>query len=355
MTAIDVIRGFDRPDEWDEYVSRHPEGRFCQLYASKCIERIYGYRAEFIAFRSSGRIVGVLPFFEVRSLLFGKRLVSQPFSEYGGFLLDSDLLDDDRNTIIDYVLGLSRELGCPALEMHGNLGLGRTDSRFGEDNRYQLAYLKLQQPADELWNKVISRHVRKAVRKAEREGVRTMETTDARMLRAHFYPLYLQSMTRLGAPAHSIDYFLESSTAFGERMRIFWAIHRDEPIAALLGFSCGERVSIVNIVSDERYWHLRPNDLIHWKYIKWACDNGYRFFDFGSVRYEGQAQFKGKWGCDFRDSGYYFLRSRPDGRNHSTFDSSSRTMVLAAKTWAKCMPLPLARGVGPLLRKHLIR
>lgn len=352
--TIEVVAQFDDAPMWDRYVESHPEGRFSQLFAYRCIERAYGYRPHYFGIQSQGRLVGVLPVFEARSALLGRRLVSQPFSEYGGLLLNADLGDSARALVLASMRNFLGAQGFAELETHGNYGCGSERLGFSRDNAQQLATLALAGDNDAVWNKSISRHVRKAVRKAEREGLSTCEKSDVTALREWFFPLYLRSMKRLGAPPHSLDFFLHSRAAFGEKMRVFWALHDGAPIAGLLGFRCGRRVSIVNIVSDERAWHMRPNDLVHWEFIKWAVERGCLHFDFGSVRYQGQSQFKEKWGCDMQDSGYYFLAA--DAASvHRSFDSSSRTMALAGRVWQRFVPPTLARIMGPLLRRHLVR
>ena len=176
------------------------------------------------------------------------------------------------------------------------------------------------------------------------------------ILGGDFFALYQLSMKRLGSPPHPLRYFTELWHGFGLDMRIFWAIKGGVRIAGLLGFVCGPRVAIVNIVSDERYWEFRPNDLIHWEFIRWAKEQGLGWFDFGSVRYAGQEQYKAKWGCDLADSGYYFLPPAGEPVAHTgTFDSSGGMMQRASALWAKARPGVIARAVGPALRKHLIR
>jgi hypothetical protein len=140
-------------------------------------------------------------------------------------------------------------------------------------------------------------------------------------------------------------------------MKIFWALHKGKPISGLLGFSCGKRVSIINIVSDETFWEIRPNDLIHWEYIKWAHAAGFQFFDFGSIRYEGQLRYKKKWGCTITDHAYYHLggAESKDAASSQSFDSSSGTMKRFSDLWAKCVPETVGRVVGPVLRKNLVR
>lgn len=352
---IDTVADFKDGPAWDEYVRNHPQGRFSQLFGYTCIQRVYGYRPRYFGFTRAGKLIGVLPAFEARSLLFGRRLVSQPFSEYGGFLLDDNLSEDDVGHIMETLRRFVADARLPALELHGNQGMRRGEGGFVQDNPQHLATLDLRRPLEEIWSKTISRHVRKAVRKAEREGLTSREATSVETITERFYPLYVRSMRRLGSPPHSLSYFLECHRAFGGDMRIFWAMKDDLPIAGLLGFACGGRVSIVNIVSDERFWNLRPNDLIHWDFIGWAHRSGYRDFDFGSVRYEGQSQYKRKWGCDIEESGYYFLGADPSSPGQTTFDSSSSRLNFFRSAWSRLMPDPAARLIGPVLRKHLIR
>jgi hypothetical protein len=353
---MNFIEDFSDAGKWDAYVENHSEARFCHLYGYRCMQRVYGYTPRYSAFLKNGRIVGVLPAFEVRSLLFGRRLVSQPFSEYGGLLLDEDLSPEDVKEIIRY---LRETAGARALEMHGRLGIGSHDCEqyLLKGNAQSYAYLPLDEPIDQIWSKTITYQVRKAVQKAQRSNLTVIERSDPETLVRDFYPCYLLSMKRLGVPPHSLRYYLQCQAAFGDRMRIFWAMREGVPVAGLLGFSCGKRVNIINIVSDERAWEVRPNDLVHWEYIKWAHAAGYKYFDFGSIRYEGQLHFKRKWGCTIEDHGYYFLRKSTDNISEqmATFNSSSTTMQRFSSLWSRFVPQPIGSMVGPVLRKHLIR
>jgi serine/alanine adding enzyme len=353
--VIEFLRDYGDPAAWDAWVEAHPEGRFSQLYGYRAIERVYGYRPHYAAFAKAGKLVCVLPMFEAKSLFFGRRLVSQPFSEYGGALFDADLGEEDIADILEHLRGYVRELGVPTLEMHGNQGMAGRGFGLIHANPQHLATLPLSRPLVEIYGKIISRHVRKALNKGEREGLACREASDPNTLQRWFYPLYVRSMTRLGSPPHALSYFTALAEALPGRMRIFWAMKGETPIAGLLGFSCGKRVAIINIVSDEAYWEFRPNDLVHWKFIEWAHQNGFAHFDFGSVRYEGQAQFKKKWGCALSDSGYDYLAADGGGTDLAAFDSSSGAMGIAGRLWSAIVPPFVAARVGPFLRRNLIR
>src|SRR5713101_3028610 len=359
MATIDTITDFTDEKTWDAYVHAHPESRFCDLFAYRCVEKAYGYRPRYFGFVKNNKLVGVLPAFETRSLFFGRRLVSQPFSEYGGFLLNPDLAEEDFQEILEQLKRFLSARKLAELEMHGLFSkpVANPGQYLAKSNAQSLAFLPLDRPLDELWSRVITYQVRKAVQKAERSGLKVVERSDNSTLVSEFFPLYLASMKRLGVPPHSIQYYLQCRAAFGDRMKIFWAIHDGRPISGLLGFECGQRISIINIVSDDRFWEVRPNDLIHWEYLKWAHAAGYKHFDFGSIRYEGQLQYKKKWGCTIVDHSDYHLKSDERGRAEHTeaFNSSCKTMGRLSKIWADYVPQALSRRIGPILRKHLVR
>ena len=355
---MDVITDFTDQQRWDTYVQGHPESRFCHLFGYRCLKEVYGYSPFYFAFQKREQLVGVLPAFETSSLFFGRRLISQPFSEYGGLLLDPDLDSHDFEELLQHVKTFIANRDLRGLEMHGRSGVVQDWPNYlTKSNDQSLAFLPLDRPLDEIWNKVITYQVRKAVQKAERADVEVIERADEETIVRDFYPLYLSSMKRLGVPPHGIQYYLHCRAAFGDRMKIFWALYKGKPISGLLGFSCGKRVSIINIVSDESFWEIRPNDLIHWEYIKWAHAAGFQYFDFGSIRYEGQLRYKKKWGCTITDHGYYHLAGAKskEAATSQSFDSSSGTMKRFSDLWAKYVPEAVGRVVGPVLRKNLVR
>jgi len=343
---------------WDEFVEGHDQSRFCHLFDYGEVVRCYGYRPIRLAFASAGKLVAVLPVSATHSLLFGRKLVSQPFSEYGGLLVDPSLgrgeIDHVYDLLDDY---LSRHSKLGVLEMHGNHGIAphQPRARFVAQNPHHVAILLLDRPLNEIWHNVVQYSVRKGVNKSVAQGVEAVEECSDAIIRERFYPLYLRSMKRLGVPPHSLAYFTRCHEFLGDRMKIFWAKRNNEILAGLLGFACGRRVNIISIVSDAGAWKFAPNDAVHWAFIKWAAASGFRFFDFGSVRYEGQRTYKKKWGTVFEEHAHYFLSPDLAAVSKSTFSSSSPRMGQMAKLWSDHMPDKIAQLAGPVIRKHLVR
>ena len=345
-------------ETWDRFVESHEQGRFCHLFHYSDVVACYGYRPVRIAFVRGGTLVAALPAALTESLLFGRKLVSQPFSEYGGLLVDPALDGEDMVRIYELLEDyLKRVPRLRALELHGGHGI-RAPFRPGPfvlQNPHHVAVLALDRPADELWQKVVQYSVRKGVNKAQGHGVEAVAECDLAIIRERFYPLYLKSMKRLGVPPHSLAYYVRCSELLGDRLKIFWAVRDKEFLAGLLGFVCGDRVNIINIVSDPDSWKYAPNDLIHWEFIKWAAEAGLKHFDFGSVRYDGQRTYKKKWGAAFEDHGYYLLSRDASRAAQATFNSSSPRMMSMSKIWSSYVPETVAQLAGPLIRKHLVR
>ncbi len=339
--------------QWDEFVNQHPEGRFSQLAGYKdVVEKTYGYSSVYRLFVTpEGRVAAVFPAFVKKSCLMGNKLISQPFCEYGGLLVDN-LGREECSCIKDKLSDLLSELKLPFCEMHGGMGLPDKNRGALFPHRLLHQYAVLELSSSEVWEDKVDRMVRKAVRKAERSGLECYQDITETAIINDFYPLYLHAMKRFGTPPHPKTFFLNCQRYLAKDMKLFLVKYRGRVIAALLGFTTGKRVHIINTVSDERHWDKRPNDLAHWHFIEWASNNGYHFFDFGPVRYGGQRQFKEKWGAEFFDYYYFFISQRENG-NMPKPATHSVGVRYFAWAWGRLLPLPVTEVIGPWFRKQL--
>jgi lipid II:glycine glycyltransferase (peptidoglycan interpeptide bridge formation enzyme) len=321
-----MVDNWQNYDVWNSFVKKHPEGRYCHLYNYSQVTQCYGYDVRHICFLKTDSIVALIPVTIIKNLVGGTRWISQPFSEYGGLLIAPDVKPEEILHIILLLRNYLAENNSGGyLEFHSNHGIPADFAQrlFLNRNPQQLAFLHLNQTVDDLWKKTIRYEVRKAVNKARNSGLIIHEECNESIIKDYFYPLYLKSMKRLGVPPHKLEFFLNAYRAFGNDMKIFWANKNSTKISALLGFLCGNRVSLSIIASNSDYWHLRPNDLLHWEFLKYAIENSFSYFDFGSVRYEGQQRFKKKWGCEIIEQNYQFLTANSEQTSIFTYNSSS--------------------------------
>jgi hypothetical protein len=294
----------------------------------------------------------VFPSFFHRSILYGRRLVSQPFSEYGGLLFGPSLPTSRKREILagfPQVADRSRDFGrFDYIELRcftDHAGLGK--DIFQEERLYDYGLLPLIKNLS-LWD-TVDYSVKKNIRQARSHNLQVKTANSEEDVKSVFYPLHLRSLRRLGSPPHPLAYFVALQKNLGRQLRILAAFVNGLPIAALLGWEVGESVHITDIVSDEAYFHLRAVDLLHFEFISLAIAGRYRCFDFGPLRYPGQRQYKLKWGPELHDYSYFFY---PAGSARKPISERSLTARAGAAVWRR-LSLRLAAGTGKYMRKML--
>jgi len=106
--TVRAYAGHDRA-LWNAFVLGRPEGTFFHRAEwSDVVGDSFGHRPHYLLAERAGTITGVLPLVEMRSLLFGRALVSTPFCVYGGILAadalaikGKDAYDDEYFQILD--------------------------------------------------------------------------------------------------------------------------------------------------------------------------------------------------------------------------------------------------------------
>ena len=86
---VDIYNA-NRP-ELDDFVRRMPEAKLCHLFAwAQNVVRPMGHKSFHLVAREGGTVCGILPLTLIRSRLFGNRMISQAFSNYGGPLAENE-------------------------------------------------------------------------------------------------------------------------------------------------------------------------------------------------------------------------------------------------------------------------
>ena len=111
------VRPFEPRDaaRWDAFVQRCPQATFFHRVGwREILEDVFRHRPHYLIAERKGEISGVLPLAEVRSLVFGKALVSLPFCVYGGPAADDG---DTERALVTAAAELARSLGVDYLEL----------------------------------------------------------------------------------------------------------------------------------------------------------------------------------------------------------------------------------------------
>jgi len=341
---------------WDAFVAAQPGGRMVHLTGFRsAVAAIYGLEPFYRVFRKGGEIRAVFPGFFHPSRIYGRKILSQPFSEYGGLLLGTAVPDAERAAILDEFAATARRAlrvkRYAHLEMRSPLSLSPAEEgRFHAVPLFKRAVRRIE-AAEVMW-KGLDPKDRNIVQKARSYGLIFAEEPGADPLRSDFYPLYLATMKRLGTPPHPLAYFLRLSHGLERAMKVFLVRFRGRPVAALVAWAVGTTVHVTDMCSDEAAFFLKPNDFAVWEFLGWAGENGFATFDFGPVRYRGQEIFKKKWRMELRDYSYVYVTDAPD-RIRNTFSGGSGLMAAAPAVWKTIMPVGLTRLLGRFLRREV--
>jgi len=79
---------------WDSYIYKSSSSTFYhQLGWRNVVKKTYKHKPIYLVAKENDEIKGVLPLFLMRSVIFGKKLVSVPFTPYGGVCADSETVE----------------------------------------------------------------------------------------------------------------------------------------------------------------------------------------------------------------------------------------------------------------------
>jgi len=329
-TSLRVLAA-DSP-RWREYAeSRSDALPFHHPAWMRTLARTYGYRPFVLGVEDGdGGLAGGMPAMQVR-----RRWISLPFTDHcpplglSGAPLAS-LLDEAR-----------RHAGVTRVEVHDELEGGFHGAAAV---RHVLA---LDRDPDAVLRTFHRSQVQRNIRKAERSGVAVRRAATADDVTGAFYRLHLGTRKRLGVPVQPKRFFarlweemLEPGLGF-----VLLAEHEGVAVAAALFLAHGETVIYKYGASDAGAWGLRPNHAIFWDAIRWGCETGHRWFDFGrsDLEDEGLRRFKSQWGSEELPLVYTTFADEPPGAGRS--GRALAPVIRRSPAW-------VCRALGELLYKY---
>ncbi len=344
MTSVRLFEDRDR-EQWDRYVNSSSSSACYHLSGWKdLIERSFGHKTFYLmAEDSQDEIRGVLPLVHLKSLLFGSFMVSLPYFNYGGICGDDF---ETQDVLLNEAINIAEKENVEHIELR------HTNNVFDKlPVKTVKVSMRLGLPAspEELWSS-FSSNLRRKIRKPEKEGFSWRfgreEALDG------FYTIFSANMRDLGTPVYSKGFFRNMLQSFPKSTWICTVkTKEDQPIAAgfLVGFK--DRLEIPWVSSLRSYNRLYTNQFLYWNILKFACERGYRVFDFGrSTVGEGTYKFKEQWGAEpVQLYWHYCLKS---GHPLPELNPKNPKYSLAISTW-KRLPVRLTKLIGPSIVKNL--
>jgi serine/alanine adding enzyme len=337
-----TITQSDQADKnWDRFVEQHPAATVGHLSGWGAVVRgTYGHEPVYVTATEGTDLVGVLPLISIRSRLFGRRLVSMPFLDYGGVLAEPG--SPAERPLLDAAFAIARERGVHSLGLRQfqPTGLGYPTAA----NRVTML-LELGAEGD-VW-KALPSERRNRVRKGEKNGLAPV--WGGPELLDDFYGVFAANMRDLGSPVHAPRFFTLMLEHLPGVARTLLVRDRDgRAVGAAVCLFFRDTIMVPWVSSLREAFSLCPNFVLYWEVIRFGCRHGYRVLDLGrSFKNKGTYEFKRQWGARAHTLPWLFL-DVVAGAAPSVDRDASRFEPLIA-VW-KRIPVRVANLVGPWIR-----
>lgn len=303
------------------------------------LERGLKHRSFCLEAVANGQTRGLLPLAYVRSLLFGRFLVSLPYVNYGGVVADDDRI---AGLLIDHAIRLGADLNVRYLELRHEHAIenAQLPDRLTTKVHSRLA---LPATAGALWDDLDPK-VRNQVRKGQKSGL-TVGWGGLELM-PDFYGVFSQNMRDLGTPVFGRGLFRAILEEFPDRAEFCVTRLGEQPVAAALLLH-GDGMTEVPSASSLREFNATcANMLTYWHLLERAIQRQQTTFDFGRSTQDGPTfRFKKQWGAQpFPATWQYHVwhgnvgAMRPDNPRYNR----------AIRIWQK-LPVAVTRLIGPAI------
>ena len=296
-------------EKWDSFVDME-SGSFFHYFDWKGIYESSGRQyIPLLLENKSSEIIGILPIVKKKSNLYSS-VVSLSEGSFGGFVLKKDLTNSEKNkAIILFMNYVDKNIssGCSTFTLKENLLLidkNRTEPteiliqngfRYKFDGNTQLPctyILELKQPFESyIWDELWDHRLKNKIRKSQKMGVYVKEDKNLQYT-DDFFNMLCSTNIRLGSDPFSKDEVVKRLTNFQNKTKLFVAFLHDKPIASLLCYYQSSICYLSKLPSYEKAREYDANTILAYEAIRNACENGYRYCEFGRSDTFAQTRWK---------------------------------------------------------------
>lgn len=328
--------------KWDEFVNKHPEGSPFHLFSwHHAVAKTFRHKPFYYVATENENITGILPLFQLKSLLFGNIVSSVPFGAYGGILADSD---ESFQLLLEKAKDITRRCDADYLEMKFS---NAKETGFQEPGLHYTFIKEISSDHDENM-KSIPRKQRAMVRKGIKSG---LSAHLGNQYLDDFYNVFARNVHQLGTPVYPRKWFKTLLDTFGSSSELMVIKYEDTVISGVLSLYCNDTILPYYAGSLIEYREYAPNDFQYWELMQRAVERGCRYFDFGrSKKDSGHYSFKKHWGFEPKPLHYQFylhkLSSLPE------INPRNPKYRRKIEAW-KRLPHGLTKILGPQIVKYI--
>ena len=335
----------DDIEAWDGFVDNHEKGTLYHKAAwASLIQTSLGQTPRYLkATDTEGKIVGVLPLIQLKSLIFGNFLVSMPYFNYGGVLANSDEI---ATLLVNASTQLADKLDVSHVQYRCSLPC--------MSKSFPVATHKVNMVLDlpdsqEALGSAIGAKRRSQIKRPIREGV--THKIGGKELLNDFYDVFCINMRDLGTPVYSKKLFKNIFETFPENTKICVVYWEGKPVSTGFLMHYKDKLEIP-WASTVRYANrISVNMYLYWQILSYAIEQGFKQFDFGRSTVDaGTYKFKKQWGAQPQPC--YWYHYVPEGKALPDLSPDNESFGLAIKIWQK-LPISITKAIGPHIVKAI--
>jgi len=283
---------------WKSFLSMFPDGNFGQCFEYGEIAKMAfpSTRAVRLAITHNGELVG---------------MIQGTYSTYFGFGMELgvmcgpvvnmknreslQLIENLLKALEDYGkrrrIIYARMLVPEAWQLHEVFNkLGYAPA--GKLNEY---VVNLEGSVNEVWNS-LAHNKRRNIKKGLKEGVEVVQSRDHEDLLT-FYSMLKAAEERGGFSSYPLSWLDAVWKIYKpELSKVFLARWNGKDVSGVFTVIHGKTVYALAAGSFSEGWKVRPNDVMHWKVMEWACQNGYSKYQMGLVSEPPPSEGSSAWG-----------------------------------------------------------
>ncbi len=306
---------------------------------------LYGHRSMDLGAFSGEELVGVFPLMLCRGLLGSRKLVSMPFSVYGG---PAGLNREVQLALIRGAEDLGHELGVAMVDMRMEQDLG-LDNWAATDLYWTFKRSLPEDPSEVLG--MMPKKSRAEARKArKRHG---LELVEGNWYTDDLYRMFLNNKHTLGSPAPDGEHFARLLQLCGDDVYVHMVSRQGQPLSAVMSFGFGDTlIAYYAGTAEGADRQYSASNFMYMALQEWASAAGFKTFDFCRSRAgTGAYKFKVHQGFEASPLNYrYFLVK---AKEKPSFNPSNPKTQVLQKTWRR-LPRWAVESLGKRLYGYLV-
>lgn len=298
MVDLKII---DNPSriEWDSFLAKFGCGNLQQSYEYGDVARMINLHAKVVRLFALKESVPV----GLVQARYNKRFRVGDHIDVGGIYGYGPVVDDsgDKSLVLKGLIVSMEDYAkkyrvCEAFVYTQEKIDVLEDLGYVLEKNFNVYKVYLGKNVEELWKR-IEHNKRRNIKKAQSQSVEVVCSESADAL-ASFYEMHAISGNRAGFTPQPFSYFNSFLKVFGaeNKAKVFLAMFNGEPAAGVFVVVHGDVAYALGAGSREEAWQVRPNDILHWKAMEWACTKGLKYYHMGYVSEPPPTESSEGWG-----------------------------------------------------------